>query len=179
MCKYMLMRGCMRCFEGESSEGLEMECDAGLQRREWRIERVGRGLMLLAVLIALAGLMGGDGPLNQTRLRSKDGMVQVEYEWLLRQQNDSQMIWRLTPAQAEARLGISREFLDKLSVKDMLPAPTSIRTSGEDAVLVFETLPYHPLLLTMGVQARHVGMVQSPVTLNGKPVGELRVWVLP
>ncbi|MGE5531255.1 MAG: hypothetical protein ACM3VW_03925 [Bacteroidota bacterium] len=169
----------MRCIEGGQDISLEIECDPRLQRRDWAAEHVGQAVMLLVVLIALTGLLGGGGPLSHTRLTAANGAMQVDYDRLLRQQTDSEITWTLRASQGPARLGLSQDFLNRLSARETVPAPAAIRGSGDQAVLVFDLPEGRPLLVSMGVQAKRVGVLHSPVTLNGQPVGDLRIWVLP
>lgn len=106
-------------------------------RREWRIDRIGWGILIAILLCALLGLFGARGPLNAAERRS--GELVVRYERFLRHEAPSSL--HLTsPAQGpEVTVALSRALVEDATFEQILPEPRSQRMDGDRIVFVFAT----------------------------------------
>jgi hypothetical protein len=68
-----------------------VEDDIAFQRKLWRVERVGWGMLVILVLLTLLGLFS-KGPLSTHQQMSADGHLQLDYQRFLRQGASSSMI---------------------------------------------------------------------------------------
>ncbi|HLV16596.1 MAG TPA: hypothetical protein VKY70_03940 [Pseudomonas sp.] len=64
--------------------------DITFQRKVWRMERIGWGLLLLLVLLTALGLFS-EGPLSDRRAVSADGSLEVRYPRFLRRGSRSSL----------------------------------------------------------------------------------------
>lgn len=62
---------------------LEVDQDLAFERKSWAAQRIGWGVMTLAIVAALAGLLGS-GPASRTRAETPDGAIAVEYDRFVR-----------------------------------------------------------------------------------------------
>jgi hypothetical protein len=86
------------------------ESELAFHQREWRLQRIGWGLLALFLLLALGGLFG-DGPLSHSRDASAAGSV--EYERFVRDGLATELI--VTPASAA---GSSVQSADTAATRD-------------------------------------------------------------
>ena len=75
---------------------LDLEQDAGAVRRTWRFERIGWGVIAVAIIGGLAGAFG-DGPLSSASVVSADRRVGVQFERVVRYNAPSTLEVRLAP----------------------------------------------------------------------------------
>lgn len=91
-----------------------------VQRRHWRLERVGWVLFLLVVLLGLFSR----GALSLTVSQSADGALAVEYQRFERKSAASQMIVKVRAEPGEVvQLEITGDLMDKFTIEGMQPAP--------------------------------------------------------
>ncbi len=107
---------------------LQLPEDMRFQRAEWRVQRIGRLLMLAIVIAALAGVFG-DGPLATRFHASGDGVLQVEYD-------------RFVRVGASARLLV--KTADGRRIQDIAV------TFDDPAAIEVGSIETSPLLLTAG-----------------------------
>jgi hypothetical protein len=87
--------------------GLQIEQDLEYQQRAWTVQRVGRVMMALAVLAALAGLLG-PGPLSRASAGATGDPLRLEYERFLRFQTPTSPSIELSPTAAREIHGLER-----------------------------------------------------------------------
>lgn len=107
---------------------LEIEQDVQYAEREWTAERVGWGLLLLVVALALAGLFG-NGPLSWTTIKSSQGDLDVAYERFGRRGGSQELTVRTTADAARNgtwELFFSLDYLNALQVTSITPEPESV-----------------------------------------------------
>lgn len=141
--------------------------DMAMQRRTWRIQRVGWAAMALVLLAALLGLFA-EGPLSDTTLRSGDGRLEIEYPRFLRNGATSQMTLRFatgTAGTADVLLGPA--IPRKLAFESIRPAPVASRTTFEGLILTFELGPEGRGKVNLSIRPNAPGFVAGPVGLAG------------
>ncbi|AFZ66780.1 hypothetical protein [Deinococcus peraridilitoris] len=149
-------------------EGLEIEEDIRTQQRVWTVQRVLWGLALLMALAALLGLFGGSGPLNSAIIDGADANIQVKYPRFGRL--DAEMPIRVTlqprPGQDEARVWISREYLDAVDLETIRPEPSAQESRADGVTYVFDWPDAdQPTTVTFFVQPVRWGRVTGRVGL--------------
>jgi hypothetical protein len=118
---------------------LEINEDPAFQQRDWRIQRIGWGILAAIIAAALAGLLG-PGPLSTTQAHSGQSL-EVEYERFLRHGAQSELRVQVASAARSAgqvRVAISREYLSGLDLQQVTPSPSRVQSAGQSVVYVFE-----------------------------------------
>ncbi|HEU4684777.1 MAG TPA: hypothetical protein VFS39_09785, partial [Nitrospira sp.] len=102
---------------------LDIHQDLAFQRRSWRLQRVGWGVL---AVIALAGLLGlfGQGPFSRTTAADPSLPFSVEYDRFARFR--SPMILRILlneehPPRAMLDVWVSRAYLDHVQITGITP----------------------------------------------------------
>ena len=134
--------------------GLELEEDERSVRRDWRFERIGRVVLSLALLAALAGVCGR-GPVANATARTRSGNVTLEYDRLERRAAETRLRFRVAPsavADTVLRLWIARRWLDDVRVERVMPEPSATRDAGGAIVYEFAAQPGRPAVVTFAYQ---------------------------
>jgi hypothetical protein len=108
---------------------LEINQDLDFQRREWRLQWVAWGVVLLILVAGLAGLLGG-GPLSNGQASA--GPLAVNYERFVRKQAPARLELMVSPEAAvdgEVALWIGDGFLEKVNVAGVIPEPVAMEAS--------------------------------------------------
>jgi hypothetical protein len=146
-------------------------------RREWRLERLGWGLIAVALLAALLGYLG-PGPLTHETRAADDQSLRAEYYRIERAQADSELRLYLDPAaidEGTARLRVSRHFADRVTPVSVAPMPISVEALGDDIVYGFRmpevdqhgSIVFHFQFQSFGSLAYEVGIDgRQPLTIT-------------
>ncbi|MGH7367482.1 MAG: hypothetical protein ACREKQ_07290 [Candidatus Rokuibacteriota bacterium] len=157
--------------------GLELEDDEAFHQRVWRVKRAGRLAMLLLILLGLGGLLG-TGPLSRTEVRDAGGL-RVEHARFVRADAPQSIRVRM-PAQAAAgayRLAVSREFLDRVRVDSVVPAPVLTEALADRVVYVFAGRPStDAAVATLHFTPGSMGLVRAGFGVPG--AAPLTTWPL-
>ena len=141
----------------------ELEQDPVFERRSFAVQRAAWILLTIIVAAATAGLLGS-GPLARASA-TVPGAFTVEYERLARYQAPQTLRIHLQPALTsgrEARLWISRAFLDSSKIETV--APTPLRVEGAAMAK-----PGDPLFVALNLQAEQIGLVDGRIGVDGGP----------
>lgn len=105
---------------------IEIEEDAAYQRRFHKAQRLAWALMAVAVLLALAGLIG-PGLSGTDESASPDRTVRTEYNGTIYYQKDSEMTVKVKATEGGMlSIWISRDYLESVYIKQMLPRPEEV-----------------------------------------------------
>ncbi len=150
------------------STKLEIDQDLTFQRREWRMQRIGRGLLIAVVGAALAGLFGG-GPLSSARARTPDGRIDVRFERFLRFRAPTRIEIALQPLPAAGpiELRLARGYFDGLRLVQAVPEWEGIDIGERDVALRFAA-PRHggPFTLVIDVEPIRPGRLAGALHLT-------------
>jgi hypothetical protein len=102
------------------------------QRRAWMVERAAWILFALVSFIALTGLFGG-GALGRVTAQSPDRALSVTYDRFQRQTRLTQFTFRMAVADADPRLRVGPDFIDRYEVTSLQPAPAA-SSAGRDGI---------------------------------------------
>jgi hypothetical protein len=158
--------------QARAERGLEVEEDLGFQRRDWRVQRVGWGLLGLLLLAGLIGLLGS-GPLS--KVTESDGRgLSVDYDRFVRHGAQTSLTLRIEPSSIttdEVPIRIGREYLAAQTVQAIVPAPLHARAQGDDLEFTFNAQPGSPLEVKWTLEPDEMGRHTGAVTVGeGPPV---------
>ena len=122
------------------SRAVPIDEDVRFQKRQWLAERIGWTAMALILIGAAAGLFGGAGPLSRSTAASADGAVGVEYARFARHHAPTTLDVNLAPVPAagQIRIRVSKEYLDAMEVRSILPHPVTSALADKQYVFVFD-----------------------------------------
>ncbi len=118
---------------------LEIDQDPDFQRREWKMQRVGRVVLLAIILATLVGVFGA-GPISTATVRSPDGRLEVAYNRMARHAAPDPLRIRLAPGTAVdslVDLWIDQRYVHGLVVRELSPEPIQMRAGEERLIYRF------------------------------------------
>ena len=111
---------------------LDIEEDLAFQQKEWFWQRVGIGLLTLFVLAAMAGVMGGGGPLSGAEIADPSGRLRVEYQRMVRRGAASELRIHLrSDPPGFIQFWIASPYLEFVTVESIEPEPQTITVESE------------------------------------------------
>lgn len=159
----------------------DIEQDEGFERRSHTLQRAGWIVMTLIVAAAAAGLLGS-GPLARATA-AVPGAFTVEYERFARYQSSQTLQIHLAPAvtsRREARVWLSRVFLDSAKIESVLPTPLRVEGGADRLYYVFQMAkPADPLSVSLILQAEQIGFVDARVGVDDGREVAFRQFVYP
>ena len=161
---------------------IEVDQDLDFQRRDWRAQRVGRIAMGALVVAALFGAFG-DGPLSSARVRSSDGLLQVDYDRIVRHSASQRLqvhVGPRTPGDSVVDLWIAQDYMHGLKVGEISPEPVQTRAGDQRLIYRFHLAdPSRAADVVFQVDADRLWSRRGAIGLvNGDSV-PLRQFVLP
>ena len=160
---------------------LQINEDLEFQRKSWRIQRVGWGVMLLLAIFALAGLLG-NGPASNARAGQPDGAIQVRYQRIVRLLTPIDMELEIKPAAGSdtVRVRLAGGFVNGLHVDTVRPEPESQALAPDADVYTFTVAQAgEPVRVRMRLEARRIGSNLGVVEMDGEEPLRLSIFVLP
>ncbi len=118
---------------------LEVAENRAFERREQKLQTLGRVGMAVFIIAALAGLFG-TGPISRTRIDQPDGSLSAEYERFGRALAPASLIVTVPPGavrSGELRLWVDRDYLKGVQVEDISPSPESVESGRDRLTYVF------------------------------------------
>lgn len=136
--------------------------------------------MILLVILGACGLFS-KGVLSDSRARSPDGTIQVEFERFGRVESSMDMRIRYNgPVTDRFNITIGGGALDNLQIQTLQPQPLEAVTIGSNLRLTFsarDTGADHAIWL--GLQPRNPGRVQVTVHGGDHPPARFTQWIYP
>ena len=160
---------------------LEIETDPVFQRRDWRAQRIGWWILIIALIAALAGVFG-KGPLADTRVRTSDGRLEIAYDRIARHGAD--LKWRMviepTSGDSVVDLWVSADLLAGMMIKRIEPQPVEESAARDRAAFRFRIagaaraapIVFHTAPIDLGSRSGWVGV-------GGGDSVRIRQFVLP
>jgi hypothetical protein len=162
-------------------KSLEINQDISFQQKEWKVERAGWIVMAGIVLLALLGLFGG-GPLS-TVTQKEPGGFQITHERFDRQMNPSKLTLQLPPDAiqgGQARFWIDRNYLEKVQIEDISPAPGSTEVSAERLIYTVKVAdPSQPVTIKLDIRLEDSGLVEGEAGWEGGGSASFSQFVFP
>lgn len=110
------------------------------QRKDWTAQRIGWAVMGLLVVLALAGLLGGGGPLADAEVDAADSSLRVRYLRLDHHRGEGELSVEIAAeflSAGEARLWVDRSYIEGLGLESIVPEPDQVELEPERVVYVF------------------------------------------
>ncbi|ACO77339.1 hypothetical protein AvCA_11080 [Azotobacter vinelandii CA] len=140
------------------------------QRKTWRFERIGFGVLLVLVLLALTGLFS-DGPLSRHSSSGPGQRLSVEYERFLRNGASSRIVLTArTRPSALATLRIDRALLRTHTIESLQPQPLFARSHEGGLELVGQADERGRLTLYLTIRPESPGLVTNSAWFEGERV---------
>ena len=119
---------------------LEIDQDLKLTRKLWKVQRAGRGLMVLFILAAVAGLVG-PGPLSHKKYEASDGSISFESDRFSHYQAPLEIKAEIKkiPENGVAKIWFSKEYLENKKIESIVPEPDKTIVKGDRYEFVFNT----------------------------------------
>jgi hypothetical protein len=160
---------------------LEINQDLRVQKKMWRIQRIGWAAMALLILMGLAGLFG-HGPASHTSAGESEGPLWVEYERFGRHQGSSELHIHVRPARASepVRIWIGPDYTTHVDIQQIMPAP--LVSELQDHGVAFDIAAAEtgvPAVVTLTLQFRAIGLVTAEVRSPGVDPITIRQFVYP
>ena len=160
-------------------DGLSIDQDLEFQRRSWRIQRIGRGVIGLLLLAGLLGLFGR-GWLARSTLAAPG--LEVRHPRFLRLQSPEEIVVRLTdrrPDKSTVELWVDESLPEFLEFTEITPAPVSQGVRDGRPTFRFEVGGDAPAVIRLRVNPRGWGSRSGRLGLVGGPSVELKQLVYP
>ena len=160
-------------------DGLSIDQDLEFQRRSWRIQRIGRGLICLLGRAFWLGLVGGGWPAVPTLAGPG---LEVLHPRFLRLQAPEEIVVRLTggrPGGPAVELWVDESLPEFLEFTEITPAPVSQAVRDGRPTFRFEVAGDAPAVIRLRVNPRGWGLRSGRLGLVGGPSVELKQFVYP
>lgn len=114
--------------------------DWGFQVREWRLERIGWAVMVVIIVAALSGVLGGGGLVARTTVADAAGSTEVRYARFARYASPTMLHINLAASASgrPIRVRVSDRYLSEMNVRAITPSPTSTAIADRQHVFVFD-----------------------------------------
>jgi hypothetical protein len=149
---------------------LEIRQHKRFQQREWRLERVGWGLIAVFVLAGLLGLVG-PGPLSTATARSDGGLVEVQYQrfthWIA---DDTVEIHVAADAvQADTfEVTLTGDWVQSADLNAITPEPSEQRSTPQGIVLEIPVEDPAGADVQLSFRATSIGPLHATVTAGSE-----------
>jgi hypothetical protein len=162
----------------KARELAEFQAEEKFHRREWLVQRIAWGLLILVIAAGLAGLFGS-GPLSKRTMATASGTIEID-RFARRRASEE---WRIQPIQAaqegsQLELRISSSFLERYEIAAIVPEPASTTLDGSDVVFVFDA-PAARGTVAFHVEPEHIGRSEGSFVLNDSEPLLIRQFVYP
>ncbi len=145
-----------------------------IQRRIWKAERIGWGVLAVLLLWALAG-GAGNGLLADSRLGAAG--MEMTYDRFTRRGVETPLVLQWPPVQGEIVISLEAGFVDAMGV-DFGNHGLAVRRQG-NAVLLSLDGSNAAGRLALTAYPRRVGALRTIVEMNGVPLGRAAIFVFP
>lgn len=138
--------------------------DMRFQTRSWMAERIGWGILILFVVLALLGVFS-NGVLSSARAEREGVPLTIDYERFQRKTALTRFAIHLPrQGQDEIWLQFNRALQATYEVESIQPPPARATTNASGIGLFFDTYDGEDLLVVIWARPRHFGAVTLEVT---------------
>lgn len=171
---------CERDTAEAQCRGLQIEEDVEFEHAMWRVQRAGRWLIAVLILVSMLGLFGG-GVLSRTTSESRDGLLSVTHERFARLLTDDtlRVEWdaRHIDENQQVRLRLSGPKLDEFSIQRVTPQPAAVQ-AGEGTLTYL--LHAHPSddrgVAVFALRLSRMGPMTLEIAAGEDGASEVEVW---
>jgi hypothetical protein len=143
------------------------EEDLRFERRWHRVQRVGRALLVIAIVAALVGVFG-TGPFAAATAPGPGGRFSIDYDRFVRSTQSTSLRISARGTPGPATVAIAQSFLEVTSLADVSPQPDSETARGGRVVLSYQgSLPDE---IELKLAPENIGIHQATIWVGGAPV---------
>jgi hypothetical protein len=158
---------------------LQIVEDLSAHRRIWKVQKVGRALGVVILILGLAGLFGA-GPLSKGTV--DDGGSSIEYDRI--GYRDAPQTYVLRLARGAARSGKARIWLDgaalaRMRLAQVVPEPAGTRLAGGRTTFEFDVGEGERIEVAIEYESIVFGVHTALVGIEGGPTFRLKQVFLP
>lgn len=161
---------------------LEIDQDLDFQRRSWIVQRVGWGVIGVALIAAMLGVFGS-GPLSYTSVRDPQGPLILRYSRLTRYQAPTTLELQIGHGAARAetvRVWFTTAYLRAVQLQHVTPQPERVEGGGERTTFVFRlSSPGQSAVVFFHFQPEQVGSLAGQVGVESNPPLSFSQFVYP
>ena len=144
---------------------LDVEEHLPFLRREWAVQRIGRGLLAGFVLLAVVGVFGS-GLASRATLSAPD--FELRYSRFVRTSSESELVVTMTPDRpGPATVWLSQAYLDTIDVRGIRPAPESVHSA--DGRTEFRFSAAGPLRVVFRIVPQDAGRIAGEIGRRNGP----------
>jgi hypothetical protein len=147
---------------------LEVGQDLAFQRWEWRVQRIA-WVFLLLVLVAAAGGLFGHGPIAHATVGGPDDPIRVRHDRLDRKRAATELKIEVAPGTArggQVRVWVSRDYLDRIEIRDISPEPAESEAGANRIVYTFSVADEsQPTIVSFAFEHQKVGRARGEIGL--------------
>ena len=152
---------------GSQSGSSPIDEDLPFQRWQWGAERFGWLVMVAIIASALAGLLGGGGPLAGAAADGADGS-RVQYARFARYLASTALdIDVARSSERQVRIRVSDEYLSAMNVQTITPTPASSTVGDRHYIFVFDRSPSAGARIRFELEPRTLGMRSGWIAIDG------------
>ena len=162
--------------EGKVAVGEDLE----FQRRWWKFEKIVWTFFVLVLIADLSGLLGR-GPLAKAERKTSDGLLDIKYERVQRENTSS--IVTLLPQSAAVHDGklqifVSNSLMKQFGAQRVIPEPlvSAVGNGGVTYTFIATTLP---MTVQLELKPSFIGVHHFKIGVAGDPPAEADAVVLP
>ena len=149
------------------TDGLEIDQNLAFQRREWRVQRLGWGLLGAFVLAAALGLFG-NGVLSRAEIHAADAALSIRYERFIRAGAPTRLTV-LVRGPGPLELHMSRDYFDRLTIDRITPEPASLDVGSDEVRLTFRAGGTDTSTILIDAEPRRAGRYHGAFRVSSGP----------
>lgn len=161
---------------------LELDEHIDVQRRTWRVQRIGWIVMAVVLGAAAFGAFGGSGPLGTATARDAAGALTVTYARIQRNTEPTEIkleVGEASTADGEFVIATEAGFDEALAVERVVPPPLRATATRSGTRYLFAAEPGGGASIRLSVKAKSPGLFRPLLRAGeGAPV-RLSIAVLP
>ncbi len=148
--------------------------DLRFQRKQWLVERIGWAAMAVVLACALAGALGGSGPLSNVAVPAADSSIRAKYERFARLLGPTTL--EISVAQSSSgqpvQLHVSENYLNAMSLQSITPQPYATTLANQFYIFAFNRLPAAAeTTIRLHLEPQAIGSIEGRVAVdNGAPL---------
>lgn len=156
---------------------LEINEEHEHHRRAARVRAVGRSLMAVTVIAALAGAFGG-GPLS--RGRAEAAGAELEYDRITRFNSPNKLKLRVPASGKELKLSVGSALLDQINIERIDPEPDEFELAPGQQIWKFLVRETNGLVeITIDYRPDAFGSAHGQLGIEGRGALEFKQFYFP
>ncbi len=134
----------------------------------------------MTLLIGAAALgAAGEGPLSSRTTETPGGDLALDYQRFVRRAAPTTLALRVAPGAGDRAIWINADYLDRVTIRSITPAPSEARLGGDRHVFVFSQASARGGTITVQLEPNAVGSLVGEAGVVGSAPVSFRQLVFP